>query len=154
MFDELSRDVSTPARLVAYVVSEGVRGDLYGIDYAARVTEGVAHLDAELPGWWSTDHPNPIDLDALDVGHDTRCVSAQLSGDFSWFIGLSMLGLSDGPKGTYTLYGFNAEDYHPYPDCGADDADEYEVQEVYSLLTLLWASVIRVRRGEPVDLRP
>lgn len=156
MFDSLSRDVSTPDKLIAYVVSQGVADRLpdVGIDYAARVTAGVTHLDAVAPTWWSTAHVHPIDLDDLDISNGAWCVSAQLSGkaphSFAFVEGRDMLGLTTGSRGTYVLYGFLAESDH---DLLVRDYPNYDQDEAHDLLTALWQNVIRVRRGEPVELR-
>lgn len=161
MFDELSRDVSTPEKLVRYVVSEGCADRLPGIDvdYAARVTEGVTHMDTVLPTWWRTDHVHPIDVDDLDVGNGAYCVSAQLSGQAgfgaSFLYGRDMLELTTQQ---YLRLGFNAEAYEDMAETlglGAEAAEEldYDDDEAFDLLTCLWKNVIRVRRGEPVSLR-
>lgn len=161
MFDALHYDVSTPEKLVAHVVNEGCPDRLPGIDvdYAARVVAGVTLLDEKLPTWWREDHEHPIDLDVLDVANGHYCVSAQLSGatdgGYSFVIGRDMLGLDDK---NYRLSGFSAENYDTLVDAlglahGEAEELEYDDDEAFALLTTLWTNVIRVRRGEPVDLR-
>jgi hypothetical protein len=162
MFDSLSRDVSTPEKLVAYVVNEGCADRLRGvpIDYAARVTAGVTLLDSKIPGWWKTDHEYPIDLDTLDVGDGSCCVSAQLSGSRNFYTsfvdGRIALGLTDGNDGTYTMHGFSAEAssymIHTHEDRLPHIDENYDDDAAFALLTTLWANIIRVRRGLPVDL--
>lgn len=160
MFDELSRDVSTPEKLVRYVVSEGCADRLPGIDvdYAARMIKGITHLDAKVPTWWRTDHVHPIDLDILDISDGHCCVSAQLSGErdvLAFVKGRAMLLMT--PQ-QYTAFGFNAEVLPDLADAlglSAEEAGEieYNDDEAFALLTCLWRNVIRVRRGEPVSLR-
>lgn len=160
MLDELFRDVSTPEKLIRYAVNEGCADRLPGIDidYAARVTEGVRHLDEKLPTWWRTDHVHSIDLHDLDVANGSCCVSAQLSGErhlAAFLKGREMLGLA-APQ--YQALGFNAETLGELADelgLDSDEADEleYDIDEAFALLTCLWKNVIRVRRGEPVSLR-
>lgn len=151
MFDSLYDDVSTPEKLVTYVVNEGCPDRLHGIDinYPARVVAGITLLDAKVPTWWRTDHEHPIDLDILNIASGADCVSAQLSGthDGSAFIrGRDMLGLTDV---SYLLHGFSAEnDVAENIPVGRN----YDDDEAFDLLTTLWANVIRVRRGLPVDL--
>jgi hypothetical protein len=162
MFDSLSRDVSTPEKLVAYVVNEGCPDRLHGVpvDYAARVTAGVTLLDSKIPGWWKTDHECPIDLDVLDVANGKYCVSAQLSGSRNFYTsfvdGRIALGLTDSNDGTYTTHGFSAESSSYMTDIHGDRLphidEDYDDDEAFVLLTTLWANIIRVRRGLPVDL--
>lgn len=147
MFDELSRDISTPERLVARVVNEGCPGTAFGIDFAARVVKGITHLDEVLPTWWREDHVHPIDIDDLDIGHGSYCVSAQLSGVHAFAAGRDMLGLTSDSAGTYVAFGFDT----PPEFFLVDDIPGYDMVEAYSLLTCLWKNVIRLRRGMPVD---
>jgi len=143
----------TPGRVISYLLEQGAVGHLSGIQYAARVTRGIAHLDEVAEGWWRTDQVNAIDLDFLDIGNDEWCVSAQLSGEHDYLSGADLLGLTqttvdfvgEVTRGTYLLYGFVAD---PPGDLGAG----YRRSDAYTVLTNLWRNAIRVRRGEPIDL--
>lgn len=76
------------------------------IDYEARVAKGIALLDEKVPDW-----AGRIDLDLLNVGSESLCVTAQVGGARDYKIGMRMLGLELGDfnDGSYTLHGFNTE---------------------------------------------
>jgi hypothetical protein len=103
------------------------------IDYAARVAKGVALLDEKRPGW-----ERQIDLETLNIRNGYCCVTAQLSGESRWYVGMEQLGLSEGDYGTYVAHGFNAESYLP-------GDQNYDSDDVYPVLNSLWRDVVTER---------
>jgi hypothetical protein len=119
------------------------------IDYAARVAKGAALLDEKRPGWEQL-----IDLEILDIESPTSCVTAQLSGQRHFRVGLAQLGLTGGSDGTYVSHGFNAEG-----DCDCCVSREvldrlpegYDQDAAYGTLNTLWKDLISKRLAEPAD---
>lgn len=118
------------------------------IDYAARVQRGAALLDEKWPTW-----AQDIDLDTLDVGNGTCCVTAQCylasldpddrdyGDEDNWKGGMELLALTDGECGTYVAHGFNGE-------YGRDeDGDVTDVpKSTFAILNRLWRDLIIQRR--------
>lgn len=109
------------------------------IDYAARVSKGMALLDEKLPGW--TDR---INLETLDVSSGTHCVAAQLSGVDNYVYGLRMLGLEGGRE--RFLHGFMAEGDCECCNDGLTLPEGYHQEQGYATLTDLWRRAIQERR--------
>lgn len=109
---------------------------------AQRVARGVALLDKERPGWWRTDIPAPIDLDALDLDVPCRCVLGQLfagdvgNPDDAYSVGLAELGLGESLT--------HMSDYRHGFDGDADNM---------RLLTYEWQQVITWRRDAQASER-
>ncbi len=54
-----------------------------------QVRQGIALLDAKLPGWHETFDPS-----TLDIGRMDSCVLAQASGSHNYVVGLLLVGLT------------------------------------------------------------
>lgn len=113
------------------------------IDYEARAAKGIALLDEKMPGW-----PDLISLPQLSIGSGSYCVTAQLSGENNWRVGMEQLGLERGAynTGSYTEHGFNAEDW------GASTVDDdYDALYAISILNTIWTREIAARQTAPKE---
>lgn len=114
------------------------------IDYEARVAKGIALLDEKVPGW-----PDKINLNRLNIGNASFCVTAQLSGENDWILGMEQLGLEQGEfnTGSYTMHGFNVEAY------GAStiDDDDYDGYDALATLNNIWEREITARQTAPKE---
>ncbi|MFF7146335.1 hypothetical protein ACFZB5_35045 [Streptomyces nodosus] len=112
------------------------------IDYRARVLKGATTLlDEKRPGWECE-----IDVDKLDVGVGACCVTARLSGEDDWYLGMEELDLTHGNGGSYVAHGFDAEnpDASMYEGVECDAAIDAQ-QSVYATLNALWREMITER---------
>ena len=119
---------------------------------AANVSQGVALLDRELPGWWDV-----LDLSAFQIADADQCVIGQLAQyDMEKFYKAANLAIGSG---TYawaltTLSGVWAEKpldvYHrqrgwAYQHGFEVSADDVELE--YPMLQEAWSEIVAVRRG-------
>lgn len=109
------------------------------IDYEARVAKGIALLDEKVPDWVGR-----IDLEELNVGSETVCVTAQVSGVYRYDVGMRMLGLElgDDNDGSYTLHGFNTE-----TSIAPGMPDAYDPSEAMRTLNAIWRREIGYRQS-------
>lgn len=92
-----------------------------------RVAEGLKHLDANHPDWYSR-----IDLDELEMQQEDRCILGQLGTGFWSYLYNNFHGMSWAVDHGFTLSG--AE----YDQLGS---------EGYENLGSLWETGILIRRG-------
>lgn len=94
---------------------------------AAAVARGAALLDRKRPGWESE-----IDIAKLDIASTDRCITAQLSGENDYRVGMDRLGI--GSYEEYVGLGFAA-------DIVAGESNYAD----YRTLTDLWRALIEER---------
>lgn len=113
------------------------------IDYEARVAKGIALLDEKVPGW-----PDLIGLPQLSIGSGAYCVTAQLSGENDWRVGMEQLGLEQGEynTGSYTEHGFNVENWW-----ASTVDDDYDALYAISILNAIWKREIAARQTTPSE---
>lgn len=132
--------------------------------YRARVAQGAALLDREVPDWWRR-----INLDTLRMSACSSCVLGQLYGDYD--IGLDQLHIPaqrETPPADLleVKLGFNSWDFYeavmdPETGCEVDfdtetlayqqglaTFDEHRASVRWILLEAVWEDVIRTRRKE------
>lgn len=108
------------------------------IDYEARVQKGIDLLDEKMPDW-----AEQIVLRELNIRSGCYCVTAQLSGEQDYSVGMALLGLEEGEQndGSYTLHGFQVED----PDAPGLP-DDYDEVDAFDTLNTIWKREIRERQ--------
>lgn len=98
-------------------------------DAATAVANGVAFLDARVPGWH-----NRIDLKTFDITDGRRCVLGQVYGDFT--LASIHLGMWHGP--TAMNHGFDVP----------NRMDVHEKFEVQRQLREEWTRVLTILQQE------
>lgn len=120
------------------------------INYAERVSRGIALFDEQWPEWWTED--KGVNIDILDIGSGSRCMTAQGAqilgvGDY-WHQGRDHFGLTTGNNGTYISHGFNTESSYNYETGEYRKGwEDFDPDIAIDTLNALWQSEI-IRRRE------